>query len=68
MCIYLFVMTKNSHSAKYEAPQILARVPFEMEGSILTASVVEYIEAVETIGHEVDEVDFSESQFNHTWE
>ena len=61
-------MTKNSHSAKYEAPQILARVPFETEGSILTASVVEYIEAVETIGHEVDEIDFSESQFNHTWE
>ena len=61
-------MTRNSHSAKYEAPQILARVPVEMEGSILSASVVDSIEYVETIGHEVDEVDFSESQFNHTWE
>ena len=61
-------MTKNSHSASYDAPQILARVPVEMEGAILSASVVDSIEYVETIGHEVDEIDFSESQFNHTWE
>ena len=61
-------MTQNSHPAQYETPQVLARVPFELEGAILSASVVEMIEAVETIGHEVENYDFSEPQFNHTWE
>ena len=61
-------MTKNSHPALYETPQVRARVPLEPDGAILSTSVVEFIQAVETTGHDVENYDFSEPQFNHTWE
>lgn len=51
----------------YESPVVLRAVALETEGSVLTASVHEKV-VIQTTGHEVKNVDWSESPFNHTWE
>ena len=50
----------------YEAPAILREVDLQVEGEILTGSVVDTTTVVST-GQEVEEYDFSQSDFNHDW-
>lgn len=52
----------------FETPRLIDQVILEMDQSILFASVAEYIESVETTGHEVVEYNFDSSSFSHTWE
>ena len=50
----------------YMAPAILREVNLQVEGEILTGSVVDTTTVVST-GQEVEEYDFSQSDFNHDW-
>lgn len=53
----------------YLAPSVLRKVALWLEEGILTASVVNKIEAVESKGQDVVQYDFNTgSTFNHTWE
>lgn len=52
---------------KFIPPRVLSRIPVQMEGSILAASIHESV-TVETTGHEVKNIDWSETPFNHSWE
>ena len=62
---------KNRHS--FDAPRVLSVFPVRMEKGILQESIVEFIESVETTGHEVANYDWSqtdsngENMFNHNW-
>ena len=53
----------------YQSPCILSRTSVETERGILSGSVVENIEVVETTSHEVQNVDWSDpaQHFNHEW-
>lgn len=53
----------------YQSPCILSRTSVETEQGILSGSVMENIEVVETTGHEVQNVDWSDpaQNFNHEW-
>ena len=61
---------KKENVLRYESPSVLSVHPVCTERGILQTSVVENIEAVETIGHEVHNYDFSPGQntFNHEWQ
>ena len=51
----------------YKAPAILREVNLQVEGEILTGSVVDTTTVVST-GQEVEEFDFSDTQFNQDWD
>ena len=55
------------NTACYIPPAIIREVTLEMEGPILTESIYEKV-TVETTGHEVKNIDWSETPFNHSWE
>lgn len=52
----------------YIAPCVKKQVSLQMEGSLLTGSVVNKSTKVETKGQEVVPYDFTETQFNQSWE
>ena len=55
----------------YKAPAILREVRLQLEGELLTGSVVDHIE-VTSMGQEVDNYDFNfgnpNDPFNHNWQ
>lgn len=51
----------------FKPARILARLPLETEGELLAGSVVDKMR-VESTGQEVEEYNFSDSSFNHSWE
>ncbi len=51
----------------YESPAVIRQAYLSREAVMLQASVVDQIEAIETMGQDVEEKDFSGSTFNHTW-
>lgn len=53
---------KNYHPAS-----VVRRIPIQMEGELLAGSVVDKMQ-VQSTGQEVEEIDFSRSSFNHSWE
>lgn len=55
------------NTACYIPPAIIRKVTLEMEGPILTESIYEKV-TVETTGHEVKNIDWSDTPFNHSWE
>ena len=50
----------------YEAPAILREVDLQVEGEILTGSVVDTTTVVST-GQEVETYNFGSEGFNHEW-
>lgn len=60
-------MCKNERLGFYQPPSILRREEVECETAILAASIHESV-TVETTGHEVKNIDWSETPFNHSWE
>ncbi len=61
-------MVNAKEKIPFESPRVLTRIPLELESSILSSSVVEYVESIETTGHEVKNFDWSSADFNHVWE
>ena len=55
---------------RYLAPVVLRKVALWIEEGVLTASVVNKVEAVKSMGQEVEQYDFSApgNSFNHSWE
>ena len=51
----------------YKAPAILREVRLQLEGELLTGSVVDHIE-VTSMGQDVEPIDFSPNTFNHDWQ
>ena len=52
----------------YQAPAILRQATVQLGQSLLTGSVVTKDTKVETKGQELVTYDFSDTQFNQTWE
>ncbi|MBQ9397797.1 MAG: hypothetical protein IJU08_04810 [Bacteroidales bacterium] len=52
---------------QYQAPLILRKIAFRIEGAILAGSIVDKA-TVTSQGQQVDTYDFSGSTFNHEWE
>ncbi len=51
----------------YKAPAILREVRLQLEGELLSGSVVDHIE-VTSMGQDVENIDFSGDTFNHDWQ
>ena len=56
-------MTKKT----YTPARVYERLSIEMEGALLAGSVVNKM-SVESAGQEVEELNFNDTPFNHTWE
>ena len=52
---------------KHYEKMCMTPLGFEFEGNVLGASTYDST-AVRSTGQEVEEIDFSESPFNHNWE
>ncbi len=52
----------------YKRPEVLREVRTEVECAFLLGSIVDNVGTVESTGQEVKEYNFTEEQFNHTWE
>ena len=52
----------------YTPPLVKKKVSYEPEAVLLAASVVTKNSSIETAGQKVEERDFSDAGFNHTWE
>jgi len=55
-------MTKKT----YTPARVYERLSIEMEGALLAGSVVDKM-GVSSTGQEVEEFNFADSGFNHTW-
>ena len=53
--------------SRYESPFIQRVVHLQMEGELLSGSVVNHIE-VTSMGQDVENFDFSGDSFNHEWQ
>ena len=51
----------------YQAPRVLQEVSVLVEKAFLAASLVDTA-VVTSVGQEVEEYDFTSSDFNHQWE
>lgn len=58
----MYLTKKNS----FEPAKVLRKLAIEMEGNLLAGSVVDKA-AVQTKGQQVEEFDFNETMFNHSW-
>lgn len=59
------VKLKSKHN--YASPVILRVVGFAPRASLLAGSIVDKAN-VTSVGQQVDNYDFSDGSFNHTWE
>lgn len=64
----MFTQFSLAMNKNYKRPLVLREVCTETECAFLLGSIVDNVGTVESTGQEVKEYDFTDNQFNHTWE